>query len=119
MKILFSMILFLVLASPAHADWTKKDTVYQLTYTVLHLIDWGQTLDIARNPDDFYEMNPILGEHPSVGRVNTYNIVSLITHTAISYYLPPKYRRWWQVSAIGVKVILVSHNNNIGVKVSF
>ncbi len=119
MKTLITVILFLSLTSPVHAEWTKKDTAFQLTYTAVHLADWGQTLDIARNPDSYYEINPIVGKHPSVGRVNTYMALSLIVHTGISYLLPSKYRRWWQIGTIGVTTSLVIHNNSVGLKVRF
>lgn len=39
---------------------------------VLLVIDWRQTLVIARNPQRWYERNPALGEHPSVARVNAW-----------------------------------------------
>jgi hypothetical protein len=39
---------------------------------VLLFIDWGQTKTIARNPTTRREMNPILGPHPSVKKVNIY-----------------------------------------------
>lgn len=119
MKTLFSMILFLALTSPAHAEWTKTDTAFQLVYSALHITDWGQTRDIAKNPDRFHENNPILGKHPSVGKVDTYMALTLIGSTAMSILLPPKYRRWWQVGLIGLEGALVIHNFNIGIKVNF
>ena len=39
---------------------------------VLLFIDWEQTKTIARNPATRREMNPILGPHPSVRKVNIY-----------------------------------------------
>lgn len=38
----------------------------------LLVLDWRQTLAIARNPAKWYERNPGLGKHPSVGRTNTW-----------------------------------------------
>jgi hypothetical protein len=31
----------------AYAEWSKQDQQRQLAYTALHMVDWGQTLDIA------------------------------------------------------------------------
>lgn len=125
----------LLFCLPVHAnDWTKTDTAWQLTYTALHVADWGQTLHIREcdrestvfNGQTYYkggcdhsEGNPILGEYPSRGEVNTYFMTTLILHTAIAYYLPPKYRRVWQIAWIGVEANMVSHNINAGVKFSF
>ncbi len=39
---------------------------------ILLAIDWLQTLTIARNPGRWRELNPLLGEHPSVARVNAW-----------------------------------------------
>lgn len=43
-----------------------------VTLLVLLVIDWRQTLSIARNPERWYERNPALGEHPSVARVHVW-----------------------------------------------
>lgn len=110
------ILLFFPLQANAFDKWTKTDTGLQVTYGVLHIIDWGQTLDIARNPDKFYEMNPLLGKHPSIGKVNTYFIGTLIGHTAIAYILPSKYRRIWQIVWIGIEGKTVVNNFSIGVK---
>lgn len=123
MKIVL-MILFLALTSPAHADWTKTDTAFQVGYSILHVIDWGTTRDIAKNPNKFHELNPILGKHPSVGEVDTYMTLSLIGHTVVSSLLPSEYkgwhvRRWWQGMTIGFKGGLVINNFSIGLKVNF
>lgn len=99
-------------------DWTNADTARETAYTVLHIADWGQTRYIAKNPQ-FYEQNPLLGEHPSVGRVDTYFISGLIAHTAISYALPPKYRRIWQYIGIVMEGGVVAHNTSIGVRFGF
>lgn len=119
MKTLFSMILFLALASPTHAEWTKTDTAFQVGYSIFHIIDWGQTRDIAKNPDKFQESSWYLGKHPSVGKVDTYFGLTLIGHTTVSYLLPSKYRRWWQVGWIGIESYHVGRNINAGVKISF
>lgn len=118
MKIVL-MILFLALTSPAHAEWTKTDTAFQAGYLILHVIDWGMTRDIAKNPDKFHELNPLIGRHPSVEWVDTYMALSLVGHTVVSYVLPSKYRRWWQITTIGFKGGLVINSFSIGLKVNF
>lgn len=90
--------------------WTKKNTIYQLIYTALHIVDWMQTRFVAKNPERFYELNPLLGKHPSISNVNIYFILTLIGHIVISYTLPSKYRRWWQIVWIGFEVFIVAYN---------
>ena len=51
---------------------------FTAAYLALHLVDWGQTLDIAKHPEAHYEYNPILGKHPSVRKVNTYMTLSAV-----------------------------------------
>lgn len=101
------------------SDWKQADTERQLAYLLLHLIDWGQTRNIARNPDEFYEFNPLLGEHPSVKRVDSYMLVSALTHTAISYLLPPNWRHAFQHVTLSVKSGLVNHNFSIGLRIDY
>ena len=99
--------------------WTKKDTAYQLTFTALTLADWGQTRHTAQNPDKFYEKNPILGKHPSTGKVDLYFASCILGHSIISYLLPEKPRRIWQNFWIAIESYCVISNNTIGVKIDF
>ena len=120
MKVLLLSICIIFLNfSVVNAEWTATDTAFQLAYTTLHVVDWGQTLDIAKNPDKWHETNPILGKHPSIGRVNTYFITTLIGHTFISYILPKNYRRIWQCVWIGIEGGYVAHNYHMGIRVNF
>lgn len=118
MKILIVIIVLLISSPVFGSDWSKKDTAYQLTYTALHIIDWGQTRNIVNN-GRYYDNNPVLGKHPSMGEVNTYFILTLLGYTTISYILPSKYRRYWQVGTIVIQSGVVGHNFNIGLKVDF
>lgn len=114
-----TIIIFLLLSTPVYAqDWTKQDTITEGVYLALHAIDYFQTKEIARNPA-FKEYNPILGEHPSSGRINTYFALTAIGHAAISYVLKPKYRRYWQFVTIGIQSYTVCHNYHVGVRFSF
>ena len=51
------VICFLFISTNANAfdEWTKQDITLQAVYTVLHVVDWGQTLDIANNPKQYFE----------------------------------------------------------------
>ena len=104
-KILIPLIL-LFLCFPksviAADEWTTGDTYREVTAFVLRSIDWKTTLDIARRPQEFSELNPLLGHHPSEGKVNTYFLITSLIHPVISYYLPKDYRIAFQYISIGV-----------------
>lgn len=106
-------------ATASASDWKEVDTERQLAYILLHAIDWAQTRHIAREPDKFYEFNPLLGEHPSVKRVDSYMLVSALAHTAVSYVLPPEWRRAFQHITLSVKSGLVNHNFSIGLRIEY
>ncbi len=112
---LYAVIIFFVITSVSFADpFTTQDKILEATYLSLHVIDWGQSQHIARNPDRFNEINPILGSHPTAGSVNTYMLVSGLLHPAISYVLPQPYRKWFQYGTLGIKAGLVGNNIAIG-----
>lgn len=126
--IIFIIFILFLNCTVAKADWTKTDTAYQITYSALHIIDWGQTRYIAKNSLTRSEMNPILGKHPSVGKVDTYFIGTLVGHTLISVLLPEKVyllglkirpRRAWQGIWIIIETGYVAHNFGAGVKIAF
>lgn len=123
MKSALIIVLLVVIASPVRAEnkrsWTAGDTILQLTFSAVHAMDWSQTLYIARNPCTDHETNPVLGEHPSKGRVNSYFASTLVLHTAISYVLPKPYRTIWQVVWIGGQAVTVKRNIDVGIKIHF
>jgi len=105
-------------------DWTADDTARQAGYLVLHVADWGQTRNIVRRADTgcdgaptCIERNPILGRNPSIKRVDSYFLFTAVAHTAISYALPPAWRRGWQYVTIGVEAGVVGYNYSIGLKI--
>jgi hypothetical protein len=116
-------------------EWTDGDWVRQGSWEVLHILDWAQTRDVARNPQRFIENNPAMGEHPSVKRVDSYMGAWLLIHPAISHALPrlgallPEnlqralgvrhWREGWQYVTLGVKAGAVYNNFTLGVRADF
>ena len=107
------ILLLLLLSSCAH--WSTADTYRQAAIIGLEIADWRQTRYIANHPQDYYEMNPLIGEHPSVGRVNTYFAASIASRALVSALLPPPYRAWWQYISIGAQGFVVIHNFDKGI----
>ncbi len=104
--------------------WASKlegaDLKRELAWTALHIIDWGQTLHIAKHPERFIERNSILGDHPSTGRVNTYMALMLGIHWAAAKFLVPKqHRKIFQQVTLGLTGGAVANNFRIGVRLDF
>jgi len=118
--------MFILICSPCFA-WDKEDTVMQVAVVSLLLADMSQTLYISDHGDEYRELNPILGEHPSKNEVYTYFALGIIAHTAISYLIekipfienPKKWRRIWQGSFIIVEGGVVARNSMIGIGFSY
>lgn len=80
--LLLSVTLFFTQFANAE-EWSELDKKLLIASEVLLAADWMQTRQIAKNPDRYYETNPILGKHPSTGEVNTYFISCMVAN----YYL--------------------------------
>lgn len=99
MKIIIILLLSSLFAFLANAEsdkWTTQNTLLEVTGQTLRLIDFGQTLQIARQPERYGEKNSIMGEHPSTEKVCAYFATYMIGSFAISYFLPEPYRTAWQ-----------------------
>ena len=99
--------------------WTQDQVILQTAAHALTVIDWGMTLDIASQPDKYWEINPVLGEHPSRSDVNRYFIASILSKTLITHLLPTKWRKYWLGLNIGVSGYLVNRNYGIDLKMDF
>ena len=116
----FLLALCLGMAQTALAqNWSTQDKSLFVTSSALLVVDWAQTRHIARNPQLFYEKNPILGEHPSLGRVNTYFATVLVANYFITDALSPKWRTAYQAGLIGVELVVIGNNKRIGIKMDF
>lgn len=108
-----------LLAMPAHAhDWTPSEKGWAAAWLATRAVDWGQTRYIARNPDKFRELNPMLGAHPSLGEVNRAFLVSTAVGLLAAHYLPQYRKGMLQVwFAVGVGVTV--RNAAIGIRMEF
>jgi len=89
-----------------------------LTCLSLLGVDWLQTIYISKHKDRYYEINPILGEHPNKGKVNFYFGVIVGSYLISSFIMPNKL--WYPLtySCIGIELVTVVHNKNIGIGLS-
>lgn len=116
----YLLLVVLLLPNFAQAEWTSVNTKKEATYIALHVIDWGQTRYIVEHPEKYKEASPVIGNNPTLGKVDSYFIKSGIIHIGIGYILPQGYwRDLYQNISIGVKAGVVGYNYSLGVKVSF
>lgn len=107
-----------VFAAPALASdpWEAHDVAAGAALGTLLVVDYLQTRQIAKNPGEFHETNHILGEHPSIGKVNNYfMIASALTYVFIDA-LPSEYRSYVLAAGIVVQAGVVAGNFNLGIK---
>ncbi len=119
LKILIAIILLLLTTTASAERLRGTDLHVEFAWTALHVIDWAQTRRIANEPENFVEKNPILGEHPSIGRVNAYMGLTLGLHWLIATKLPPVPRRIFQIFTIGVTAEAVHNNVQVGIHMDF
>lgn len=110
------LVLFVALLSPlAQAGgWSTADKVMGGVWGGIHAIDCAQTLKIARNPDEYKELNPLLGEHPSKGKVIAFCVLTPIMHVLVADNLSSKGRKIYQGLFIVLKADAVIYNFRIG-----
>ena len=94
-----------------------------LAFVVAMLVlDWLQTLWIARNPNLTWEINIILGKHPSVSRVCLYFAICIAIVLAVALAL------WWFTYYLAAVIIcyvialfeavVVWRNHKLGIPIS-
>jgi len=119
MKKIILILIFLFLCNPAFAfeDWDKMDYTLLGTSTVLQVMDWRQTRYFVNYPEKYYEINPILGKHPSSSEVDLYFAGSFILKLGIAYILPSKWRKIWLGGLTILSGACVINNHSIGINI--
>jgi len=80
------------------------------------ILDWKQTLMIARNPDKFLELNPILGAHPTEDWVALYFIWVILLILSLAWLVPTPLLYYIFGICIPVESWVVWRNRKIGLK---
>jgi len=97
----------------------------EYTYQVLNVVDMGQTLYIADNPDRYYEnvADWAIGRHPSRRSVVAFMGAEAVLHAGVTEVLlrndMTKTAALWQCLTIGDKLNNTVHNYSIGVRMGF
>ena len=114
---IFRVAFLLLLASNAFAieRWDTTDKILLGTAMATATLDYGQTMHIARNPQDHFEYNPILGEHPSPTAVRNAFMIGAVVKIIVAELLPSKYRKIWLggLTLTSGAVVLMNHQHGI------
>jgi hypothetical protein len=127
MKKIMMILIILFVASGCfalpweHDPWTTQDTVLQLTFSALAMIDFWQTYTFlytgTYKEQGYYETNPILGNYPSKIRFFSYAGICIIGHLLISYILPQFFRTIWQIAWSCIEIKYIHHNYQINIRI--
>ena len=111
--------IILLIAAMTFSQVVSADN-WRTSANTLLVVDWLQTRYIADNPDDYHEINPIMGEHPSIGEVNAYFLGSIIAMNLIGEYaLDRSGRKTLYIFITGMETLAVSNNFQLGIKLRF
>lgn len=115
--------LLVLFSGSAWADeWTKADTMWQTSYTLLLAADCLQTRYGIEHPQQFHETNHLIAggnNEPSKGRLYNICLATGLGHFGISYELPKGARRLWHASTVMIEVFTVANNKMAGIKIEF
>jgi hypothetical protein len=105
---------------PASVSWTRSHTALASGFVVTLLIDAAQTRALASHGwTGFRESNPLLGERPTVGQVNTYTAVAALSVLGAAAALPPRVRPWLLGAAIAVQAFTIGSSVRQGLPIRF
>lgn len=99
--------------------WTKAEKTKEVAWLILHAVDYSQTRYAMDRPDEFKEANPLLGDHPSEGRLNLFALITGIGHVWLTDYVGKEYRSLFQNITLGFKTGTVVNNFYVGAKIEF
>ena len=116
-----------VLSSALLASGCATLSPGEVAYQSLHAVDVAQTVEIARNPARFQEVDmgtrALIGSHPSVGGVLAWGAANAIGHYAIDDYLyshnHPKLALAFESVSVAFVADTVHNNYKIGLGYGF
>ena len=94
-------------------EWKGTDKALEGVFLALLAADRAQTLQASKRRD-LEEANPILGLHPSKGKINGYFGAAALAHMGLAHLLPEPYRNLFQGVTIGIEQQPVRNNYKLG-----
>ena len=99
-----------LIASPVAAE-PLPDLEY--VWQALNIVDAAQTIHCVRTIDGCYEANPLLGKHPSTGKIIAFKAANGVGHLLVTRYLQkhkPHLVKKWEIISIGIQGTVVVAN---------
>ena len=112
----FSRLAFLallVIATPAGAKDIEESTALKVVGTGLMLADCAQTYNMMKKPHIYYEMNPLLGQHPSPQKILWTCAGTIATAHLVDHFLGPKWSNTGWATIIGLELSAVYNNYGV------
>lgn len=90
-----------------------------IAQVLLTTLDWHQTREIAANPNTFHEVNPILSQHPSAGRVNAHFLTTETIIVGGSQLFPSYHNQILGASVVAETLVVGRNSLKVGLKLEF
>jgi len=104
----------------ANEPWDHYDKFMFMNFLALSVVDWGQTVDISKRPNEYYEKyNFILKGHPPTWKTHAYFATSILANYLIVDILPKKLRKVWLGGGIALELFMTANNASIGLNMRF
>jgi hypothetical protein len=119
-KILATTLLLISTATLAdNRAWTTEEKAWLGTAVAFTVTDWATTRDLSRRYNEgYHENNPILGKHPSTGRVDLYFVTAGLIGYTVADNLDQSRTTFLQMWT-GVSIFYTNRNLNLGLKMKF
>ena len=121
MKSLILLALLLLPCTAHSADvtsWSVSDSLAQVAVTTVTALDWGQTRYISSHPTQCQETNLFLGQHPTLGQVDTYFVSSIVAEAVLAYTAPHIVLLFGGSSLLAEKARVIAQGIMIGCEVA-
>ena len=114
-----TLVLFSTATLADNRTWTGEEKAWLGTAAAFTVADWATTRNLTRRYNEgYYENNPILGKHPSTGRVDLYFVTAGLLGYAIADNLDQN-RKLFLQGWTAVEIFYVNRNLNLGLKMKF
>jgi hypothetical protein len=104
-------LLFISLIFLTGCSWSKSDIAWGVASTIATAADGYTTSEFLENPSN-YEMNPILGEHPSNSEIFMVLATGQVIVLTIAHFFP-KLRPWILPGKTVVNTGFAIHNSRL------
>ena len=100
-----------------HRSWHASHIALAGAFAIALWMDAAQTREAVRR--GYQERNPVLGPHPSVGRINSYTAAAGLGVLAAAAVAPRRARPWLLGAALAIETLAIAGNARAGLSLKF